>query len=628
MCGICGKINFQKDQPVEGRLIEAMCAQLRHRGPDDQGIYLDNNVGMGMRRLSIIDLSTGKQPISNEDGFVWVVFNGEIYNFLELKRELKSRGHYFYTNTDTEVLIHLYEDYGPDFVSQLNGMFAIALWDKRRKSLILARDRIGIKPLYYMIGKDKLLFGSELKAILQDDVEKKIDLQALSDFLSLNYIPAPRTIFKGIKKLLPGQLLIYTNGRIRLHKYWDVEYRPEDNGLENYSEEHYSEALLDLLKKSVKKRLISDVPLGVFLSGGIDSSTIVALMHEVSSAKIKTFSIGFEEKSFNELDRARLIADKFNTDHHELIVQIKAVELLPKITHYFDEPFADSSAIPVYLVSQLAREHVKVVLVGDGGDELFAGYETYAAFKFANQYKKMPLFLANKIIPFLVEKLPVSHNKISFDYKAKRFVKSALLPPENGHYWWKVIFTEEAKKEMFIPAANGSLADTYRMFHHYYRQYPSIDTLARLQYTDTKVYLPDDILVKTDRMTMAHSLEGRVPLLDHEVVEFVANIPSRLKLKGLDKKYILKKTMDPKLPKTTLHGKKQGFNVPVPSWLCHELHDMVRDVLSPKRIGELGIFKAEYVNQLIKDHQAKRADYSRNLWGLLAFMLWYEEYMR
>jgi asparagine synthase (glutamine-hydrolysing) len=626
MCGIAGKLSLRPDTPVQPETIVRMCRTLWHRGPDDEGIYVDGSFGMGMRRLSIIDLSTGKQPISNEDGSIWTVFNGEIYNFLELRLFLRQKGHQFSTNTDTEVIVHLYEEYQEDFVKHLVGMFAIAVWDTRQRKLILARDRLGIKPLYYSVEPDRLLFGSEIKALLQDGVSREIDLQALHDYLSLNYVPGPRTIFAHIRKLPPGHLLTCTRGGMNIARYWELTYPETAENGKGRTEESYCEELDELLKTIVKQHLISDVPLGVFLSGGVDSSSLVALMHEVVHQPVQTFSIGFVEQSYNELDQARLVAQAFHTQHHELVVQPQITDFLLEMTRYCDEPFADSSAIPVYYVSKLARERVKVALSGEGGDEVFAGYETYAAYKIATAYKYLPRILAAKVIPAVIRRLPVSHSKVSLDYKAKRFVEGALLSPVEGHYWWKVIFTEEAKAELYANGKNGH-ADPLRLYRQAYEQCSAAEVLTKLQHIDVKIYLPDDILVKADRMSMANSLEARVPFLDHRLVEFASSLPPHLKLRSLAKKYILKRTMSRYLPPQILKGKKLGFNVPIPIWLRRELRDFVHDVLSAQRVKNAGFFRPAAVSALIRDHEEMRKDYSRNIWSLLIFGLWYDEYI-
>ena len=625
MCGIVGRLNFEPGRPVQTDSLEWMCRRIKHRGPDDQGIFRDRNFGMGMRRLSIIDLETGKQPIHNEDESVWVVLNGEIYNFMELRQRLIDKGHRFYTRTDTEVIAHLYEDRGRDFVSELRGMFGLAVWDRKTRTLVLARDRLGIKPLFYRQDSSSLVFASELKSLLEPGFPRTVDMQALHDYLSYNYIPGPRTIFRGISKLQPGYQLIYRDGCISVDKYWDVN--PVWGKRQEADKEELAEALLERLRDSVRSHLVSDVPLGVFLSGGVDSSTIVALMSEVSSSPVRTFSIGFEEKSFNELNRARQVAEHFGTEHHELLVKPDIVNLLPKLVRSFDEPFADSSAIPVYYVAELARRSVKVVLSGEGGDEVFAGYETYSAWKWAELYKRLPRWLGARIIPPLIQRMPVSHRKVSFDYKAKRFVHGALLPPLEAHFSWKVIFNEDAKRSLYNGWKENGLEPSLGIFERYFQSPTDADVLSRLQYVDMKVYLPDDILVKVDRMTMAHSLEARVPFLDHSLVEFAASLPSHLRLKGLCKKYLLKKAVAGIVPRSILTGRKRGFNVPLPSWLIGPLKPAVLDVLSPRRIRESGFLDERRIGALIADHLQKRADYSRQIWGLLVLMLWREEFL-
>ena len=625
MCGIAGKLNKDSNKRVDAGIVRAMCQTISHRGPDDDGIYVDGPVGLGMRRLSIIDLAGGHQPLSNEDGTVWVVFNGEVYNYRDLRPNLEARGHRFATNSDTEVIVHLYEEYGPDFVQHLRGMFAIALWDKARETLVLVRDRLGVKPLYYAALGDRLVFGSELKALMADGVSREIDRQALHEYLSYNYIPGPRTIFSAVKKLQPGHRLIARRGHVSVESYWRPEPAVESarGGTEPVA--YYVERLTELLKESIRYRLIADVPLGVFLSGGLDSSTVVAVMRQVSSDPIKTFSIGFEDQSFNELPYARLVARHFETEHHEFVVRPDAIDLVPKLVHFFDEPFADSSAIPSYYLSELARQHVTVALGGDGGDEVFAGYETYAAYKMASLYRGLSPRLTG-MIPSLVARLPVSHKKISFEYKAKRFVQGALLPPERAHYAWKEVFSDEMKAHLYAADGWSPLEDPYGAFERQFAECSATAMLTRLQYVDLRVYLPDDILVKVDRTSMAHSLEAREPLLDHKLVEFAATIPPELQLRGLRKKYLLKRAMAHRLPGQILNRKKGGFNVPVPAWLRGELRDYVRDVLSEKRLSEQGFFNPSHVQQMIRDHADLKADYSRNLWGLLIFALWHEEY--
>ncbi|MFB3041364.1 MAG: asparagine synthase (glutamine-hydrolyzing), partial [Candidatus Poribacteria bacterium] len=619
-------------------LLHNMCDVIVHRGPDDEGYYIDGNIGLGMRRLSIIDLQTGNQPIHNESKDIWIVCNGEIYNFHKLRAELERKGHKFYTRSDTEAIVHCYEEYGDECVSKLNGMFAFAIWDSKRRRLLLARDRLGIKPLFYTLSDGNLLFASEIKSILQDPtVKREVNLHALHNFLSLNYIPHPDTIFKDIYKLPPGNILVCENGQVQIKAYWDMRFGMEQGkeaehaaGLSKRKrEEEYAEGLREQLKESVRLRLLSDVPLGVLLSGGIDSSAITALMSSLVDEPIKTFSIGFEEKSFNELEYARIVAKQYGTDHHEMIVKPNAVELLPKLVWHFDEPFADSSAIPTYLVSKMAREHVTVVLSGEGSDEVFAGYETHAAYRAAELYSRIPRWIRKKLIRPIVHRLPVSTKKVSFDYKAKIFVDCDDFPAERRHYWWKLIFSEDAKKLLYSQEMQSREAfeDSFQEFAKYFDGTDAVDMLNKILYVDTKVYLANDILVKSDRSSMANSLELRVPMLDYKVVEFAASIPPGLKLNGFQKKYILKKAMEPLLPKQILYRKKKGFSIPASSWLRNELKDMVLEFLSPAELKRTGYFNPDYVKELLNQHFHGLKDNSRPIWGLLTFMLWHRTFM-
>jgi len=626
MCGIVGKLYPQADRPVEPEALRAMCESLVHRGPDDAGYYLKGNVGLAMRRLSIIDVDTGKQPIHGEDRDVWTVFNGEIYNFPELRRELEARGHHFYTRTDTEVIVHLYEDYGLDFVRHLNGMFAIALWDQRRRRLVLARDRLGIKPLFYAQLPDRLLFGSEIKAILADDLQPTLDWQALSHYLSLLYIPAPYTIYREIRKLEPGHILVWEAGQSAVRQYWDLsQVRP--SAVDRRQLATVEADLLDLLTEAVRCHLISDVPLGVFLSGGLDSSTIVAVMRRAHNGPIKTFSIGFDDPSYDERSHARLVARHFETDHTELTVRPDVADVLPRLVHHFDEPFGDSSAIPTYYLSKLARRDVTVALGGDGGDEVFAGYVTYQADKLARLYDRLPGFLTRRLAPALARRLPVSDGKVSLDCKARRFVENALLEPGRRHYAWKAFFADGLKRAVLsgdVLAALDGASDTYQVFGSCYGRVRHHDWLNAFLYADTKVYLADDILVKVDRMSMAHSLEVRVPLLDYRVVEYVFGLPGHVKMPGFGLKRLLKRTMRGLLPEGTLRRGKGGFNVPIPVWLKHELRPLLQEYLAPDRLRRQGIFNPTTVSRLVSDHLEGTADYSRNIWALLVFSLWHE----
>jgi asparagine synthase (glutamine-hydrolysing) len=623
MCGIAGKLYHDPQRPVESEALAAMCATLRHRGPDDDGRYLHGNVGLAMRRLAIIDLPTGKQPIHNEDRTVWTVYNGEIYNFAELRRGLEARGHRFSTRTDTEVIVHLYEDQGLDFVRSLNGMFAIALWDADRRRLVLVRDRLGIKPLYYAQLPDRLLFASEIKALLADGLRPTVDVDALSLYLSLLYIPAPHTIYREIRKLEAGHLLVWQDGRLTEQRYWNLaQVEPSAGTLRSAT---VQAELLQLLTDAVGRQLIADVPLGIFLSGGLDSSTVVALARRVHTGSLKTFSIGFDEPSYDERAAARLVAQRFETDHTELTVTADVADLVPKLVHHFDEPFADSSAIPTYHLSQLTRRHGKVALGGDGGDELFGGYVTYQADKLARLYERLPAALTRRILPALVRRLPISEGKASLDFKARRFVANALLPPDRRHYAWKAFFDEGLKRELLcgdVLARLDGFLDPFPAVRRHYDEVGHHDPLNRFLYVDTKVYLPDDILVKVDRMSMAHSLEVRVPLLDHRVVEFMFGLPGAVKMPGLELKHLLKQTMRGILPEEVLRKRKAGFNVPIPAWLKQDLRPLVEEYLAPARVRRQGFFRPETISRLVSDHMAGRADYSRNIWALLLFGLW------
>lgn len=620
MCGIAGQISLDPTARLDESDVRPMCDVIVHRGPDDQGFHVDGPLAMGMRRLSIIDLSGGHQPLFNEDGTIAVIQNGEIYNFRELREELEKKGHRFATLSDTEAIVHLYEEYGTACVEKLRGMFAIAIWDAPKRRLLLARDRLGIKPLYYGKANGRLLFGSELKSLLAAGLDRTIDPQALHDYLTLTHIPAPATIFRDARKLPPGHRMIVENGNTTIERYWTLDLTP-DPSLAN--EQTALEAVRDAVDDAVRSHLVSDVPLGVFLSGGVDSATLVACMRKFHTGELKTFSIGFEEKTFSELDRARIAAKKYETDHHELVVTPDAAALVPELVSSFDEPYADSSAIPVLCVSRLAREHVTVALSGEGGDEIFAGYKTYSATVLAGWYRRMVPSPARKLLAAMVGQLPVSHGKVSFDYMAKRFVAGADRDPLEAHLSWKAILDEDAKREVYASPPVG-VEETLRLYREAASDVDPKDLLAQLLAIDTRIGLESDMLVKADRMTMAVSLEGRVPLLDHPLVELVARIPSRLKMKRQQKKFLLRKAMEDRLPHETLHGPKQGFNVPIPSWIVGPLRERVRDTLAPERIRQTGFFDPDAVQRLIRAHESKERDHSRDIWTLLMFQSWYD----
>ena len=624
MCGICGLASFNGG-PVEPALLEAMNETLVHRGPDSGGTFVDGPVGLAARRLAIIDLAGGDQPISNEDGTMWVVQNGEIYNYRELRAELERKGHRFATRSDTEVLVHLYEEHGTKFVERLRGMFAIALWDGRERRLVLARDRFGIKPLYYRLGNDTLSFGSELKALLrQPDFSREIDLDALDAYLAFSFVPAPFTIFVEARKLPPGSVLVWEEARgksgIRIDEY--AAPRPASlEELRTEDEESLAEELRERLRDSVRAHLIADVPVGVLLSGGLDSSALAALAAMESSERVSTFTIGFEERQFDERGAARMIAERYGTDHHELVVRPDAAELLPELAHAFDEPFADASAIPTYLVSKLAREHVKVALSGEGGDEFFGGYNYYVGHVLAPG-----LSWAAKAARPLIERLPASSAKASsLDWQAKRFVRSARLPILERHYGWKTIFSPEDRALLVEPGRRGS-QDPIQLLRDRYAGSSGADKIARVMDIDLAIFLVDDMLVKTDRASMANSLEARVPLLDPIVAELALALPRRMKVRRFEKKRLLRRAVAPLLPEAILKGQKRGFSIPLAAWLRGELQPLAREVLSPANLRRNQIFRPEAVTRLMDDHASGRVDESRKLWVLLVFALWFDRY--
>ena len=621
MCGICGYCSSDNTNADE-HLIKEMCSVIQHRGPDDEGMFLDKGIGLGMRRLSIIDVEGGHQPVHNENSSIWIVFNGEIYNYKELRLFLEKK-HRFYTSSDTEVIVHLYEEFGEGFVSMLNGMFGLAIWDSNKRLLLLARDRLGIKPLHYIILKNILIFGSEIKSILQHpDVRREVNLRAFHYYLSFEYIPAPESIFKGIMKLMPGHVLLCSGDRISIKKYWDLEFSESA-----FSEEILCEQIYDTLKKSVNLEMVSDVPLGAFLSGGIDSSSVVGMMSQLSDQPVKTFSIGFEDQSYNELDYARIIAERFNTDHHEEIINPDAVKLAGSIIKYFDEPFADVSAFSTYLVSEMAGKYVTVALSGDGGDELFAGYDWYIASHLNRYYKKLPSILRNKVILPAIQALPYSSRKKGFINMAKRFVEGSSLPEEGRHVRWQFFLPD--KDKLYSPGLLSEIddLDSFEVINTVYSRNSTGSSLSSEQYVDIKMYLPDDILVKVDRMSMANSIEARVPLLNYLFVELTSTIPPHLKLHGLSTKYIFRKAMSKLLPREIIYRKKQGFSIPMKNWLREDLKDMMIDTLSKRRIEEKGYVKYEYINKLMSQHLEKKRNNAHQLWSLMVFEMWHDMYI-
>ncbi|MGH9708700.1 MAG: asparagine synthase (glutamine-hydrolyzing), partial [Candidatus Acidiferrales bacterium] len=623
MCGIAGIVG--KDASAEVALAEVrrMCDQIVHRGPDDEGTFVQGRVGLGMRRLSIIDLSTGHQPIHNEDQSVWIVFNGEIYNFQELRPELEKRGHRFYTHTDTEAIVHLYEEYGADCVKKLRGMFAFAIWDAKKQSLLLARDRFVKKPLHYALSGGRLVFGSEIKSLMTAAPElNEIDQQGLLEYFCYGYIPDPLTAFQNIRKLPPGHVLEFSRGEIEVRAYWDL---PRFNTHVPKSEEECLEDLESRLAEAVRIRLISDVPLGALLSGGVDSSTVVALMARYSTSPVKTFTIGFADRDFDEAEHARLVAERFATDHHELIVQPHFLETLEKLTRHLEEPFADASIVPTYYVSKLAREHVTVALAGDGGDELFAGYDRYAI----NLRRRRDAFIPgwagriyrNQIFPLL----PASTY-------GRRFLYTMALPEED-RYLDEISFLSPDGKERSVfskeyRAFAAGRPSPFETFRNYLRAAPAEDSLSRLQYLDAKTYLPADVLTKVDRMSMATSLEVRAPILDHVFAEWATGLPPDWKLRGGVQKYILKKLAERVgVPRSVIYRPKKGFGVPLVHWFRNELKESLLSMLLEPQTLQRGYFDPRVIRQLIGEHQRGRRDRSRDLWILLVFELWHRNFL-
>lgn len=619
MCGIAGVYNFQSQTPVDKILLNRMCQVIAHRGPNDQGIFIKEAIGLGMRRLSVIDLATGQQPIHNEDQTVWTVFNGEIYNFVELRTKLIACGHKFYTNTDTEVIVHAYEEYGENCVDHLRGMFAFAVWDNNLKKLFIARDRFGVKPLHYAICKGSLIFGSELKSILQHPLlYPEINYQAFHHYLAYLYTPDQETILKGVCKLPPGYTLTCYQGKITLHQYWDIRPQPDYH----LTEESVVIELRRLIREAVKYRLVSDVPIGAFLSGGLDSSTVVATMTDLLDHPVKTFSVGFSEADFNESIYAREVAVALGTDHYELEVTPQmALGAMDNLIWFLDEPMGDSSAIPTYLVSQLARQHVTVALSGDGGDEMFAGYDHYVRYQSESIVDKVPQGLRKHLFNFINALMPKG-------MRGRNLLRHLSLPTVDRLLESRAFFPESQMNQMLTPAAYQHLQEetTNPLFPVEYRKLFEQHSLPNLLYVDLKRYLPLDVLTKVDRMSMAHSLEVRVPLLDQEMAKFVATIPPNLKLYGKNSKYILKQVMRSRLPHSVLNRKKQGFAIPLKYWFKQEWRDFLLDTLLDETTRTRGIIQPAYIIKLYNEHCAGQ-DHSLHLWMLLVFELWCRRFL-
>jgi asparagine synthase (glutamine-hydrolysing) len=611
MCGIAGLVRFD-GRPVLETDIRSMCRVMVHRGPDEEGVFLGAGVGMGMRRLSIIDLSGGQQPVSNEDGSIWVVFNGEIYNYPDLREQLTRNGHVLRSESDTETIVHLYEDFGPRCVDHLRGMFAFAVWDTRRRELLLARDRLGIKPLYYAELDGGIAFASELKPILQlPEVSRNLDWEALGHLFTFLATPASRSIVDGVRKLEPGRIATASAGRpLRIDRYWDVNFTPDERA----SEGDLTDELQALLRDAVRIHQISDVPLGAFLSGGIDSSAVVATMAGLSTGKVKTFSIGFAEAEYDELAHARRVAEAFGTEHHELVLRPDVVQIAEDLAWYLDEPFGDTSAIPTYMVSKLAAEHVTVVLTGDGGDELFGGYDKYVTEEREREFARVPRPI-RKLAGAVGQAMPEG-------MKGRRFLRHLALDGAERYLDASMMFRADELRKLFQPDAYAHVG-RHDPRGHALSHLGGIgsDWMSAIQYCDIHTYLPLDILTKVDRMSMAHSIEARPPLLDHKLVEFAARIPARLKLHNGTTKYLLKRAMRGILPNDIIDRQKHGFAVPLAKWFRGELSSFARDLLFSQRSRERGLFNESYIERLLQLHERGR-DIDLQLWTLLSLELW------
>jgi asparagine synthase (glutamine-hydrolysing) len=622
MCGIAGKFNFDPDHAIDPTTLRAMTMSLAHRGPDADGFYADGSIGLGHRRLSIIDLATGDQPVSNEDGTVWVVFNGEIYNFADVRAMLQQRGHRFSTSSDTEVIVHAYEEWGDRSVERFRGMFAYALWDGRQRRLLLVRDRIGVKPLFYAQTSRGVTFGSELKALLEDpEVRREWSAEAIDAYLALQYVPTPRTIYRDVYKLPPAHILVAERGRISVRPYWDLRFTGDGDVRR---EAEYLDRLEALLDESVRLRLISDVPLGAFLSGGIDSSAVVAAMAVTSTGPVVTTSVGFDEQAFNELEYARTVARHLGTQHHERMVRWDAPDLLPKLAWHLDEPFADSSAIPTYYVSQTARQLVTVALSGDGGDELWAGYSRHRVEQWEVAARRWLGAKASRVAGRIAARLPLG-------IKGARSLRHLSLTPADAcarkHAYGLFEGTTAASLYADDFADHVRDADPFERFRRFYAECASPNPLDRALYVDVKTYLVDDIMTKVDRMSMAVSLEAREPLLDHKLLEFAATVPAALKLKDGRGKHLLRRLLARRMPQSIVDRPKHGFEAPIGEWLRGGLAPLVEDLLLDGRLRARGIFNHRTVAALWREHRSRQCDHRHRVWSLLMLELWFRQYV-
>jgi len=627
MCGICGIYNFNQQTPVSPQVLQKMNDSLVHRGPDEQGIYVINNIGLGVQRLKIIDLITGKQPFSDPSNQFTIGYNGEIYNYKEIKRQLVNQGYQFKSQSDTEVILYSYMHWGLRFVDSLNGMFAIAIWDNQKQQLIIARDRIGIKPLFYYQDNEQFIFASEIKAILRHPlVTRNMDYESLYYHLSLNYIPENKTLFRNIRSLPPGCLLTIKNKTIKLMQYWKIT--PAEP-VKSKSLNQYQDEFTNLFQDSVKIRLQSDVPLGVFLSGGLDSSSVAAMAASVNPSPIQTFSVGFEEKSFDETPYSNLVAQHLKTIHHYISIKPNIQEVLPLIVRHMEEPTADSSAVPVYYLCKYARQHVTVALSGDGADEIAAGYETYTADKLVRIFKHFPPFI-NNTLQNLGNLIPTSFEKYSLWMKYNRFFKGINQDEAMSHFLWRIIwyFDEVAQVIHHDFLDDQKVFEIQSQYSKIFNESGNRDFLTKALYTDITYYLPNDMLIKVDRMSMANSLEVRVPFLDHRLVEFFFNLPSKYKLRYLiRKKYLIKKSMTSRLPRQIINRPKAGFNVPISYWFLSDLNDLMKDIIFAWGPAEIPFLNWKIIQDTFEKHTTNREDNGYNLWSILILALWYKEFI-
>jgi asparagine synthase (glutamine-hydrolysing) len=634
MCGIVGVVSLNKQrQNITEESIRGMTSVIKHRGPDDCGIYRRDGVALGMRRLSIIDIQGGHQPISNEDSSIHIVCNGEIYNHLELKRVLEMKGHFYRTNSDIETILHLYEEYDEKCVEYLNGMFAIAIWDERRRKLLLSRDRIGIKPLYYGKFDDLFLFGSEIKAILEyPRFPRRLNDQIISAYLTLLYIPTPYSIFKDIYKLPPAHILVLENGKIKIWRYWKLPKGPVKGLKSSFNIKEYIQEISNRMEISVRRRLMSEVPLGAFLSGGVDSSTVVSLMSQSINNSVKSFTIDFKGggKKYSEVEFARQVAKHCRTDHHEHTVHsLDLVDLLKKLAWHFDEPFADSSMVPAFIISKIAREYITVALTGDGGDELFGGYDNYKHNKVFEYFKRMPHSVVLRLVPWLFKKLAnsaVLRGKI-LSYRLLRFNELLPLSPLERHIDLMSFFKSEDYQSI-LSKDNMTEWNAYKdIYEPIWNEKSDEDIWNRIFKLDLQSYLPEDILTKVDRTSMANSLEARVPMLDHELVEYVLSLPAEFKLRGLQTKYILKRIASTLIPHSVIHRRKQGFSVPINEWLRGDLHEFCHDLLLGNSRNCSGIFRKSAVENILQKHARHERNLGHHIWALMIFELWHSTFI-